>query len=66
MTLAQQFRQEGVQKGEAALIMRQLTHRVGTVPAPYRERLEKADAKTLLVLGEKVLEAQALQDVFES
>lgn len=76
MTIAQQWKQEGIQigvlqgmqrgveQGEAALLKRQLQHRFGELPLMYVKRIDKADAQTLLYWGEKLLDAKTLDDVF--
>ena len=68
-TMAQYFRQEGVQQGvrqgEAAIILRQMQCRFGDVPKAYEQRITQANADTLLQLGEKILEAKTLADIFE-
>ena len=56
--------QQGMQKGEAAILMRQLQRRFGDIPAACKTYLERADTQTLLELSEKVLDAKALTDVF--
>ncbi|MBP1151276.1 Rpn family recombination-promoting nuclease/putative transposase [Methylocaldum sp. RMAD-M] len=60
----QQGRQEGRQEGEATLLLRLLELRFGPLEETHRERLRHADADTLLQWGERVLTAQAIEDVF--
>jgi predicted transposase YdaD len=59
-------RQEGRQEGEAALLLRQLERKFGQLDPRTRKRVQGADAERLLDWGERVLEAQRLEDVFES
>jgi hypothetical protein len=71
MTLAQQFEQQGQQKGihqgEAAVITRLLKRRfqLRQIPDSYLARIEQADAETLLLWSDKILDAQSLQEIFE-
>jgi flagellar biosynthesis/type III secretory pathway protein FliH len=62
----QEGRREGRQEGEAALLLRQLERKFGQLDPTTRKRVQGADAKRLLDWGERVLEAQRLEDVFES
>ncbi len=80
MTLAQQFEQkglqmgilqgmqqgvqQGVQQGEATILKRLLQHRFGEISFMYTQRIDAADAETLLSWSEKVLDAKTLDDVF--
>ncbi len=68
MTIAQQWEaegiQKGIQKGEAAMLMRQIRHRFGEVPKPITQQISKADPQTLLIWGEKVLDATNLEEIF--
>lgn len=64
MTIAQQWEAEGVQKGEAAMLMRLIHHRFGELPKPIAQQITKADPQTLLVWGEKVLDAANLEEIF--
>ncbi|MBF0425470.1 MAG: DUF4351 domain-containing protein [Magnetococcales bacterium] len=64
--------QEGIQigerqthlKGEAALLLRQLKQRFGSLPGWVPERIDAADATTLETWGDRILTAQSLQEVF--
>ncbi len=58
--------QKGIQQGEAAILMRQLQRRFGEIPTNYAKRIQQADANTLLALGDKILDAQQLSDLFEN
>ena len=57
--------QQGIQKGEYSLLIRLLEHKFKNIPPHLRERLAQADAETLLTIGERVLEAQKIEDIFE-
>jgi len=59
----QQGIRQGVQQGEAKVLMRQLTSRFEHLPADTVQRIEAADAGTLLELSEPVLTAQTLDEV---
>lgn len=68
MTLAQQFKKQGIQQGirqgGAALILHQIQRRFGTLSPMYARRIADADTQTLLVWSEKILDAEHLEDVF--
>ena len=72
MTIAQQWKQEGIQmgmrqgvkQGEAALLKCLLQHRFGEIPLVYAQRIDEADAQTLLYWGKRVLDAKTLGDIF--
>lgn len=56
--------EQGIEKGELRLLQRLLAHKFGEVPAHYYQRLEQANADELLALGDRVLEATKVEDVF--
>lgn len=58
--------QQGLQQGQAALLLRQLDTRFGKLSSEVRSRVEAASSKELLAWGERLLEAQRLEDVFVS
>ncbi len=60
----EQGMEKGLQQGEARLLLRLLTARFGALPEPIRERVAAADAETLLVWSERVLNATSLDAVF--
>ena len=74
MGWAQQLRDEGRQegieqglrRGQQALLERQLERRFGPLSETARQTLAAADAETLGVWGERLLEAASLEDVFAS
>ncbi|MGZ8217391.1 DUF2887 domain-containing protein [Methylomagnum sp.] len=55
---------KGAAKGEAALLCRLLERKFGPLPATVTQRLASADAETLLIWGERVLDAQRLDDIW--
>ncbi len=62
VTSAERF---GVEKGEAAILLRQIDRKYGPQAlAAYRERVEQADAETLLEWAERVLTAETVDEVF--
>ena len=64
--------EEGIEKGmekdrvegEATLLLRLLERRFGPLPAAIRQRVAAADAETLLAWGERVLDADSLDEVW--
>jgi hypothetical protein len=56
-------RREGRQEGEAAMLLRLLERRFGTVDEALRQRLQAADADTLLRWGERIFQASTAEDV---
>ena len=57
-------RVEGRMEGEAALLLRLLERKFPPLPDSARERIATADAETLLVWGERVLDANKLEEVW--
>ena len=60
-----QGRQEGQQEGELELLRRQIVKRFGPIPAWLDERLARCSASDLLDLGERLLDAQSLEDILK-
>ena len=56
-------RLEGLQQGEAALVLRLLERRFGTLKEDQRVRVQAADPATLLRWGERLLTARSVEDV---
>ena len=57
--------QEGQQMGEAQVLLRQFELRFGREAADaHRERIQSADAETLLLWSERILTAESAEDVF--
>ncbi|HEX9943841.1 MAG TPA: Rpn family recombination-promoting nuclease/putative transposase [Thermoanaerobaculia bacterium] len=57
-------RREGHREGEAALLIRQLEFKFGSLRPEDRARIDIADAERLLAWGERVLTARSLDEVF--
>ena len=72
MTLAQQFRQEGIEEGiqkgrqeeGIRLLRRQLQRRFGELPAWVEVRLTEGTFDDLEQWSERILEATQIEDVF--
>ena len=61
----EQGMQQGVQQGEVAVLLRQIKRKYGpTVAAAFQQRVEQADAETLLVWSERILTAESIDDIF--
>ncbi|MBK8637509.1 MAG: transposase [Chromatiaceae bacterium] len=54
---------EGLQRGEARILTAQLRLRFGDLPADIHQRIEVADADTLLRWSERVLTAATLDEI---
>lgn len=61
----QEIREEGRQEGEAALLIRQLERKFGSLDPQIRKRVEGAEPERLFEWGDRVLTAERLEDVFE-
>lgn len=61
----QQGLAEGRQKGEAALLRRQLMKRFGELPRSVSDRLGVAQPEQIECWGERVLDARSLSEVFD-
>ena len=59
-----EIREEGLQEGEARLLLRLLRLKFGPLEPEIEERVGSADADRLLEWGERVLTAGSLEDVF--
>jgi predicted transposase/invertase (TIGR01784 family) len=59
-------RQEGHQEGEAAVLLRLLERKFRPLPDSARQRIASADAETLLVWAERLLDANSLDDIWGS
>jgi len=58
-------RRQGIVKGEAALLQRLLERRFGPLDEAQRQRLQAADADTLLAWGDRLLTATSAEDVLQ-
>lgn len=56
--------QEGVQRGEYSLLIRLLERKFKKISLHVLQQLAQANAETLLIIGERVLEAKKLEDIF--
>jgi predicted transposase YdaD len=56
---------EGIQEGEARLVLRQLRLKFGPLESETENQVRSADPDRLLEWGERVLTAKSLQDVFQ-
>jgi Uncharacterized conserved protein len=69
MTIAEQLRSEGVkqgmQQGEKKLVIRLLNRRFSAVPAKYVNILENSDQDALLEIGERILVANTIDEIFK-
>jgi hypothetical protein len=61
---ATERRQEGYREGEARMLLRQLRLKFGPLDSTLEEQVRSADADRLLEWGERVLDAELLEDVF--
>lgn len=62
----QEGRLEGQVEGEAKMLLRQLERRFGPIDEAIQNRIHSADAETLLIWGDRILNAQSIEDVFGS
>lgn len=62
--LRQEGRTEGMQQGEARLLLRLLEKRFGPLPEAKRALINAADADTLLQWSDKLLTADSIEAVF--
>ncbi len=60
----QKGRREGRREGSSALLLKQLQHRFGSLPAGTLEKLQNADPATLEKWGERILDARSLEEIF--
>ncbi len=56
--------QQGWQKGEAAVLIRQLTLKFRKISDNYRQKVLEADADTLLLWSERILDATTIEEIF--
>jgi len=65
MILGEALRQQGIQQGESGLLLRLLERKFGSVSQKYRQKIETASAKQLLFWGDRFVEVDTLQEIFE-
>lgn len=59
--------EKGIQQGQAALLLRQIARKYGEEAVEaYRDRIEQADAETLLLWSERILTAAQVDQVFDA
>jgi hypothetical protein len=61
----QEGMQQGMQEGEGTMLMYLLERKFKAIPDLYRHKIKQVDTQTLLKWAERVLEHQALEDVFK-
>jgi hypothetical protein len=54
----------GTAKGERMILRRQISKRFGSVPEWVNERIEKLDAEQLMEVGDRLLDAKSLIEIF--
>jgi predicted transposase/invertase (TIGR01784 family) len=57
-------RLEGRVEGEAAIVLHQLERKFSPLPESARQRVVRADAETLLIWAERILDANSLDEVW--
>jgi predicted transposase/invertase (TIGR01784 family) len=55
---------KGIAKGEINILVRLLKKKFGIIPEKYLQRIEKADADTLLMWVDEAVDAQTITDIF--
>ncbi len=55
---------EGIEKGEAEVLLRQLERKFGAIPSQYCRRIDEADSAQILAWAERILAAESIDDVF--
>lgn len=58
--------QEGEKAGQAAILLRQLQFRFGTVSSQYQTLIEMANSEKLLELSERLFSATTIDEIFAS
>ena len=56
-------REEGQQKGQAGLIIRQLTRRVGVIAIDFHDKVKKLSLEQLMILGEDLMDFSQAEDL---
>ncbi|MES9856498.1 MAG: hypothetical protein ABW166_07850 [Sedimenticola sp.] len=57
--------EQGLQRGEVAVLLRLIEVKYGTkVLAAYRQRIEQADTEILLLWADRLLKAEAIEEIF--
>ena len=74
MTLAEQLRNEGMQKGvqqgklegEQMLLIEQLTYRFSSLKSDHKKLIKYASTEELLRWSKKIFSAKSIDEVFEN
>jgi len=61
--LRQEGEQQGMQQGEAVILIRLMLRKFGQLTEQERQKIESADAETLLAWSERVLTAKSVEEV---
>lgn len=56
--------QQGIQQGESNFLLHLLRRKFHIIPEVYQQKIARADANTLLLWGDRVLEAKSLEEIF--
>jgi hypothetical protein len=64
--VAEQLINQGLEKGQRTMLLRQLGRRFGAVPEPIAARVSAATPAELERWSDRVLDAASLDDVFAS
>ncbi len=56
--------QQGLHEGEATFLIRLLKLRFEKIPSKYKRQIQQADHSTLLLWGERVFDADSIEDIF--
>ncbi|MBF0427900.1 MAG: DUF4351 domain-containing protein [Magnetococcales bacterium] len=64
VNIREEGQKEGREEGEAKIILRQLTRRFGPLPSAIQEKIAQANAESLELWGDRVLDADSLENVF--
>ena len=62
-TFSERVREEGMQQGEAILLLRLMHHKFGDIPDDIRHRVESAEPETLARWFDQTLTAKNLDEV---
>jgi hypothetical protein len=62
---AQLLRDEGMQQGEAILLMRLINKKFGSLPMTLQKKVERADTNNLLKWADNILVANCIEDIFK-
>jgi hypothetical protein len=57
--------EQGLEQGEKIVLLRLLHRKFGTIPEHYRTQVEQANAATLLIWAENLIEAHSVEEIFK-